>query len=572
MTALTGPAPRGLLFRANAWLQGGRAPSLLVATVGTASATAVFVAPLLLAALLLESGAALWAILVLDLVLLYLFGVATRRQPVLLVGVVILWFAAQRLAIALVAPHVSAEAVRVLMTYKEGFYFVLLAVAGTALVLSRPGRERPVVAVLGADVLVVALLSLLLVWFFLSEADLSPRLTYGRRFAAPLLLYLGGRLLPADGQRLFSGLRLVLVLGVGVALFGLVERFILGTSFWSEGVEATVFYSKQVEAGLLPEGWIQMFRGLPQGIFSAFPLDVPVRRLVSTFLEPTTVGSFLAFEVIILLFVWGPASVGQRMIWALGAVVLALATAATLSRGAMQTVLIAGGFVVALSGLRLLAPGRRMNAALAVLVALLLGSTLAVTSLSLSQFPNRRAQIQDILATEFVSGFPEGVQRPTAPAGGRPLNRTVQAHVDGLSSGLEKMMEEPLGIGLGVAGAWGEAPEVGSDSTVGTIAAQLGFPGLFLWLSVHLLLIASLTWLALRLRRQGQGLRSDLPLALAAALLGLLVTAWFSESASGLLGTAPYFLFAGWALSALAPQAPAGFRWLPGGRSGGPWD
>jgi hypothetical protein len=525
---------------------------------------ALFVAPVLLAALVLgDPTPAFWLVLVLDLVLLFLFALATLSRPVLFIGVLVLWFALQRLVIALIAPHVSAETVRLLLTYKEGFYLILLAAGAGALVIRYRRGEAAFAPILAADLLALALLVLLAVEFFVSSAEISPKLIYGRRLAAPLLLYLGGRLLLADGRQLLVSLRLVILVGLAVALFGLIERFILGVSFWSDRVDAMTFYSSQAEGGLLPASWIRPFEGVPEGIFSAFPLDVPVRRLVSTFLEPTTLGSFLAFVLVVLLFVPGLTNGRSRIAWSLSGLVLATAVAATVSRGAMEIALIAGAFVLLFSGLRQLRPRRWPEGAVIVLIAAFLLAMLAVTSLSFSQFPNRRAQLQDILNSEFVSGFPP--REVPGPPPSDLLDQGAQAHVNGLSTGLDKMREEPLGAGLGAAGGWSRAPEVGGESTVGTVAAQLGVPGLVLWLAFHLALITSLTQAALHLRRGRQSLWSNLLLALAGALLALSVVAWFSESASGLLGNALYFLFAGWAISAVAPTVSRlHFQWLPG--------
>lgn len=545
--------PGKALFRLGGWFSPSRVLTPLPAALAAGILMVLFVAPVLLAALVLQDPApAFWLVLILDLVLLFLFALATLRQPVLLIGVLVLWFALQRLVIALIAPDVSAETVRLLLTYKEGFYLVLLAAGVAALVSRYRQGEAAFTPTLAVDLLALAFLLLLAVEFLVSSSELTPKLTYGRRLAAPLLLYLGGRLLLADRRHLLAGLRLVISVGLAVALFGLIERFVLDVSFWSDRVDAMTFYSKQAEGGLLPASSIRSFQGVPEGVFSAFPLNVPVRRLVSTFLEPTTLGSFLAFVLVVLLFVPGLANGRSRIVWSVSGLVLAAAVAATISRGSMEIALIAGAFILLFSGLRLLRQPRWAEAAVIALVAVFLLSTLAATSLSFSQFPNRRAQAQDVLSSEFVSGFPPQEVLP-APPPAEVLDSGAQAHVNGLSTGLEKMWEKPLGAGLGAAGIWSQSPEVGGESTIGTLAAQLGAPGLVLWLAFHLTLIASLAHASLGLRRARQALWSDLLMALAGALLGLSVIAWFSESALGLLGNALYFLFAGWAISVVAP-------------------
>ncbi len=564
-----------------------RLPPLLTAP----ALAALFTGPLLAVALAVQQATAFfWFALIADLLLLFAFAVATFRRPLLFVGLLTVWFVIQRLVLALVAPHVSADVLRLLFTYKEGFYMVLLvaAAAGTLIVYLR--GERALTPVMLADALALALLALLLASFFLSSAELSPKLTYARRFAAPLLLYLGGRLLLPDRRQLLDALRFLVLAGLAVALFGLIERFLLEVSFWSDRVDVLGFYGGLGETGLLPATWIRPFQGVPEGIFVAFPLDVPVRRMVSTYLEPTTLGAFLALVLLLLLFVPGlalrqaqggrgrpapPASL--RAGFALAAAVLTLAVAATVSRGAMQIALIGGGVVMLLTaGQALRWPLRpfdfaqdrlrsgqawRLESAVIAGAAVVLLAALLIASFSFSQLPNRREQLQDVLSARVISGL-EPV--PKLPPSGEPLNEGARAHVNGLTSGLEQMLHDPGGLGLGAAGVWSEAPEAGSESAVGTLAAQLGVAGLTLWLAFHAALIGGLLQAGLRLRRQGERLWSDVTLALGAALTGLLVSAAFSESASGLLGNAFFFLFSGWALAVAAPAAPRlSFRWLP---------
>ncbi|HXG36206.1 MAG TPA: hypothetical protein VNL15_04490, partial [Dehalococcoidia bacterium] len=327
----------------------GALPSLLLGTAGFLALTL----PLLLGALLLEEpGLLAWALLVTVLVLLFVFTMVTFQRPAVFITVFVLWFALQRVLVAVVAPEVDADMVRLLLVYKEGFYLVLPA-AGVAYLTVRylTGQGR-FTSILLADVLAVLFLALLAVSFLASDVDFTPRLTYLRRFAAPVFLYLGGRLLLPGESQLREGLRIALLVILAVALFGLVERFLLDISFWRNVVDAEAFYSQQVEAGLIPESWLFIYRGVPDGVFIALPLSVPVRRLVSTFLEPTTLGAFLAFGL--LLFLLAPAASGLRpgKLTALAAILATLAITATLSRGAMLLVVSAAVLFLAVVFLR----------------------------------------------------------------------------------------------------------------------------------------------------------------------------------------------------------------------------
>ena len=81
------------------------------------------------------------------------------------------------------------------------------------------------------------------------------------------------------------------------------------------------------------------------------------------------------------------------------------------------------------------------------------------------------------------------VQRPTpqpiptlpleeidvAPPGS--TSEGASTHLRGLTSGLEEMVDTPLGRGLGATGNWGRTVGAGNESTVGVVAAQLGIIG-----------------------------------------------------------------------------------------------
>lgn len=574
------------LSRAGNWLAEG--PSFAGAPAGLLAGglALAFLGPLLGTALISEDATPVfWFVLVADLVLLFALAAATFRRPVVFLGIVVLWFALQRLVIALVAPHVSADVVRLLLTYKEGFYFILVAAAVVGVALRQLRGEAAMPPLLAADLAAVAFLGLLLIHFLADPETSSPQLTYLRRFAAPAILYLGGRLLLPSRTQFREGLRLVVVVAVGVALFGIVERFFLGLSFWRDGVDAPTFYARQVEAGLFPQGWVVLFHGVPDGIFIALPLAVPVRRLVSTYLEPTTLGAFLAFAALLLLLAPGLADAGGaasrrwRLAAGAGALLLAFAITATISRGAMITVLAGGGLFVLV---RLVSRRRLVSWRGAYVVAVPAAALLAA-GVVLTTFNDVPAgnQVRDTLASRIVSGLPAGEPAVASPPAEtspvdesglpeitvHPPGSTAEGagtHFRGLTSGLREMLDQPLGAGLGAAGGWSAAPEAGRESTVGTVAAQLGLPGFALFLAFFAGLVGSLVWAGLA-QREGD-LAADIALALAGALLGLFLVSWFSESASGLLGNAFYFLFAGWALAMATPAARRPrFQWLPGG-------
>ena len=532
------------------------------------------VSPVPLAALAIEEVTFLfWLVLVIDLAVLLGVTVATFGTPALFVGVIILWFALQRLVVALIAPEVSADLVRLLLTYKEGFYLILLA-AGVVSVVARYFRgERALPVIFVADIVAVSFLIWLALVFISDPQSSSSELTYARRFAAPVLFYLGGRLLVARREQLLDSVRLLAAVAVGVALFGLLERFALDIEFWRSGVEATTFYEKQVESGLLPENWTVIYKGVPDGIFISLPLEVPVRRLVSTYLEPTTLSSFLAFALLLLLFVpdlsWRRAGNFSRVVAAAAIVALALAVVATLSRGGIVTFLAGAAFVVGVGWLR--AP--RLLPSLPRPLLLLPIAALMAIAFAITSFddPPAGGAVRDVLATRAVSGLQD------EPAGGEavptidtpapleeievhPPGSTSEAankHLRGLTSGLEEMVDSttrPRSRGdrkLEREARPGEREYAWRRCGAGRRIGFVLYIGFFATVITSLVVAA---W-----RPTGSGRPS---LALAGAHFGLFIVSWVSESASGLLGNAFYLLFAGWAL-ALASPPPGGssFVW-----------
>jgi hypothetical protein len=113
------------------------------------------------------------------------------------------------------------------------------------------------------------------------------------------------------------------------------------------------------------------------------------------------------------------------------------------------------------------------------------------------------------------------------------------------------MLEKPLGSGLGAAGNWSDESLAGGESAVGVVAAQTGVPGLIAYFAFYGAAVAGL--LTASWRRRGPA--GDVALVLAGALFGLFVVSFVSESAFGLLGNAPYFIFAGWVLAVATPAS-----------------
>jgi hypothetical protein len=243
-------------------------------------------------------------------------------------------------------------------------------------------------------------------------------------------------------------------------------------------------------------------------------------------------------------------------------ILLGVAVVATLSRGGMVTFVAATAFVLGVRWLR--EPDHRVAVPRPLVLMPVLALMFAGIALTTFGDVPARETVRDILSTRAISGLEDGpavsATAPPPPETGAPLEEIgahppgstaegASKHLRGLTSGLEEMLDQPLGRGLGAAGNWSREPGAGNESTVGVIAAQLGVVGFALFVGFFLTVIASLVASAWR----QSGLRSDIPFVLAGAMFGLFIVSWVSESASGLLGNAFYLLFAGWALTLAMP-------------------
>jgi hypothetical protein len=250
----------------------------------------------------------------------------------------------------------------------------------------------------------------------------------------------------------------------------------------------------------VPDNWLSYVSG------HAFP------RLVSTFMEPTTLSMFLALALLISVFALRDWRRRSLVTWAIACAVVGVATALTMGKGGLMI------FVI--------------------------GSVLVIT----------RATRKTVLIVAVPLAFL--VIAVIAAAEVLPVGDNIRLHLAGLTSGVLQLVTHPFGAGLGSTGFWAAetngAGLIGRDSSVGSVASQIGVLGAVLFCA----------WLA----------------SLALTLLprtGLLVVAVLSDSATGLLASAFYVLLAGWLVSlhraaqaspTVASQQPVNpWRWeVPG--------
>lgn len=466
-----------------------------------------------------------------------LFGglvIRLRRHPSVIVAILGMWFAAQNVVAALVAPHAPTWIVVGAIAAKEVMYVTVFAIGVGIVAHTAARRGLTIREALGriqpVDWLAIAFIGLVGVAFLVSGEPLSSRLINARRLASLPILYLAGRTLLAHRSEFSRAIRVLIGIAVVVSILGVIELLILGNGFWRDIVRILELQGETISGGI--QSALQHARdGLPLNWWSH--LVIRLRRLVSTFLEPTTLSIFLALTITLAPFVLvrrpGPSVVltgrngrfvGPRAMvadirgylarWdipaALAIVVMVVAMVLTLGKG--------GWMILATVVLTcLFSTTRRSIGRLVVVVAIVGVVGLGVGSLVPGVGPN------------------------------------IAAHVDGLITGALQLLTHPLGSGLGSTGFWGANLDVGTDSTAGVIASQLGLPGIVIFAAWAAVLVYRI--LPAGTDEDTQRRRADPALrrALAGALLGLFGLALVSTSATGLLGSAFYLLLGGWMVS-----------------------
>jgi hypothetical protein len=445
-----------------------------------------------------------WPVYVLAVLVLPFTFLILRARPAVVVTALVIWFAGNSLLVAFLAPLLEPRVTAWLHNFKEPMYLLLFAVLVFLFVQQRVrDRTWSLRCLLDAAdwlaLLVIAIVATYLAVQVASQpADLSAEIVYARRFASLPVMFLAGRLLLADRDEFDLALRYLVAVAFAVALFGLIERLLLTDRFWTDFVHVDVF-----RRAIVNEGFGSPRARLPGGIpanWTATLQGLELRRLVSTFLEPTTLGMFLALGFIVGVADNLRAHTGRRSLSWLVVAVIGLALVLTLGKGGALVV------VVAMAGIVFRVSRANAYRFLAVGAAVVLGLLLVAQLL--------------------------------------PVATNVNRHLGGLLTGVGQLLTHPLGTGLGSTGYWGEIRRIGNDSTIGAVAAQTGVLGA----------VAYVGWLGavvfgLLPASAPENVVDPFRRALAGTTLGLLAVAFLSNSASGLTGSAFYLLFAGWLLA-----------------------
>ncbi len=328
---------------------------------------------------------------------------------------------------------------------------------------------------------VIVMIAVCIPYFFIGTASLYTRLICFRQIMTPLILILYGRTFKLQEFEKRKALKYIVDLGVIQAIFGLFERFILGDSFW-----LSMNISKYMDAKGF-SAWIYN-NGLPGNFYSAdlYNYVGMMRRLVGLLTDPLLTGHFLAFCVIILLFI--PIyDKRSKNIFALS--ICSIAIVLTLSKGAM--LIIAIGYVYKLW---------RHNKVFAM--------------------------ITGVIAIGFIAVLVRG-----------DILYTMSRHIGGLTSSFSS--EYIIGKGLGSSGnyanLYGGSSETSGESYIGAIIGQMGVVGFIAFIYAN-------TRLLKRIRSCDH---SPMSYLVSAYIIAVLIESIISESAINFVGSGVAFILFG---------------------------
>lgn len=336
------------------------------------------------------------------------------------------------------------------------------------------------------------------------------RLAGMRSLAVLPALFLLGYLLTLGRKGADFLVRIIAAIGITLAVFGLIEAYVLPTTFWLD-IGHEEYYEMKIGRPI---------QGSLYGNMRAWIAGEPVRRVASLTGDPL-ISSYPMALVLILVF----ARYMQRFRFAISHLLIlvpvALATALTLSRGAALSVIIAAGLLVVAA--------RRSGS----LVALAVLGVLGVTAGTLL--------------------FGDEILQITSGRG----------HIQELSQGLMRGFDRPMGHGLGSASsvATGVARSNlmegvvlgGGDSFLGSVATQTGMVGAFLFYGLMLWMVGVVAARGAAVLRRGES-NAWWFTGTAAMMAALVVTSAVNESGFGFIASGLTYLLGG-ALVSLRAEA-----------------
>jgi hypothetical protein len=410
--------------------------------------------------------------LALYLPLLAAGAVLVWRRPVVALYAFVVGLALHNAVMAaLFHAGVGGAALTAIQAWKETLLAVALARVALDAARARrlPFRPAPVDALAGAFGAVVLLYALVPQDALGGTADREAVLLSLRHLLLPVAAYLLGRSLALTADDLRRLAWTILGTAAALAAIGLVEEYTVSVERWVAW-EVPRYFAEELGfdykgPGRMPENFAF---NTDEGIF---------RRLISTFLSP--LASAFAFGVALLLTAAGGPL--RRRAAAPLAVLVAVGLLFTISRSTLLA--LAGGFCVLALALRRPWP-------------LLAAAATVVAGLAFTVGLDRVAPTTHFLPAEIAEQ--ERIAEQQGGLAGSELSLgepSIRSHLSSLRDGADQVVHDPLGDGLGNAGAIARRTDTdlrAGESNYTELGVEVGVLGLALFVLWSLALLAAL--------------------------------------------------------------------------------
>ncbi len=354
-----------------------------------------------------------------------------------------------------------------------------------------------------ADKILIVYCLLLLLYTLFSSVNIWLKLLSLRRFITLPLLYFVGRIAIINFKEIKNCIKYTILFAYSICIYGLIDYFWARTYIYEYLFNIEEYFSKQVLVGFIPINWT-FGDIMKSGVFTDYTFGT-LPRFVTTFIEPTTLGSFLAFVFLFSVFCKKLINIKPLWIKYLLNLMLLFCLILTFSKGALTILLIGSAFILNYN--KKIPKIIRKTYLYSVFVIIIGGIFIILT-----------------------------------------LNIGASAHINGLKTGILSAIKCPLGLGLGNAGNFANLvgnnveDTVGGESAIGSMLGQLGFCGFIPYLLFIINLIISLV-------KKVNSNDKMIFITMAGAFLGYSINSLFTDSALGTTGNYYYFLFSGMLIS-----------------------
>ncbi|HET9016813.1 MAG TPA: hypothetical protein VFN57_14530 [Thermomicrobiaceae bacterium] len=442
------------------------------------------------------------------LILVYLWTLeGIWRVPFRALGVLVAGLAIQSVLIMLLlrlrTPHLL---LRIIQEWMVGLFVVLGALALRLAWRALRGRRRP--AIIASDVIAGAFTALILVYAILPRAILpgrgSPRQTLGSLAVLLLLpgLYLCGRVFRTDRREDLRWVaRALLATAMLVGLLGVIELWFVPSRLWIHWGVAGL--GNWLDTAFSGPG------GLPETFFQSIGPGLALRRLVSTFLNPTGVavtGLLIAPLAVAVLGPWRVDGLAKGFRWA-AVSLLALGVILSLSWLVVAALVVEAVLLAVLLHRRevVIAAGGIIVASLLVLFLYPARGPVVTSTLADARPPAGYTLVRDLARTAARLGLP-GTPRvapestaPTSarlPAAGstdglRAAGLSLRGDFDAALEGLSTAWRHPLGIGLQPMPSGAQLSAGTGSGALSNLVDEVGILGGLLFLAFYGLAVAS---------------------------------------------------------------------------------